>query len=176
MPYKPGGGDKPQLYDVNSGEYIRNPKCEEDEKNLVLNKMFGIDTGVPIAYPVYGVHDLDYCKLFVAYCLNTKNPYIDERKITKYLLIHQEKDDKSKLMNLIGYSSENWNELEQQIIKGTTFKIKSKIKLNPMTCTFATYTNIYDKNCNKYRQYISVWAIEKDFSLRFVTLKKGELK
>jgi hypothetical protein len=42
---------------------------------------------------------------------------IDQAKITQYLLIPKTKNDKSKFLNDLGYSLNNWQELEADILK-----------------------------------------------------------
>jgi hypothetical protein len=42
---------------------------------------------------------------------------IESAKITHYLLIPKEKNDKSKFLNELGYALENWQELEADIRK-----------------------------------------------------------
>ena len=42
---------------------------------------------------------------------------IDSAKITHYLLIPKEKNDKSKFLKELGYTIENWEELETDIRK-----------------------------------------------------------
>jgi hypothetical protein len=42
---------------------------------------------------------------------------IDSAKITHYLLVPKEKNDKSKFLNELGYMLENWQELEADIRK-----------------------------------------------------------
>jgi len=170
MPYKKGGGEKQQLYDKNNGEYIRNPICEEDEENLIMIKLFGIDTKKDISYPIVGIHDKDYCELVVKYCLQIKQIYISNDKITNYLLIPELSKDKSKILNLIGYDITNWEELLNQIIVGTDFKKKKLKDFNDKKFTINAETKIWDKIYNRYYFCTTAWFIEKDFSLRFITL------
>jgi hypothetical protein len=40
---------------------------------------------------------------------------IESAKITHYLLVPKEKNDKSKFLNDLGYTLENWQELEEDI-------------------------------------------------------------
>lgn len=66
---------------------------------------------------------------------------IQEKKLTKYLLVYQAKDDKSEFLALAGYSLQNWQTLKQDILNavegaeiaeivptdwGTRFKVKSQ--------------------------------------------------
>lgn len=43
------------------------------------------------------------------------NAVISEAKLTRYLLVFLEKDDKSKFLAQAGYTLENWQELEQDL-------------------------------------------------------------
>jgi hypothetical protein len=66
---------------------------------------------------------------------------IQDQKLTEYLLVFQEKDDKSGYLALAGYTLENWQLLKRDILKavegaeatqvtstgwGTRFKVKSQ--------------------------------------------------
>lgn len=176
MPFKPGGGEKLQLYNKNNGEYTRNPKCEEDERILVLKKLFNLDIPGEIAYPELGIHDDDYCDSFVACCGNFENPFINDDKFTKYLLIHKDVNDKSQLLYLMGYSLNNWEELKKQIKQGTNLRKRGKYRFSEGVLTFAANTTIKNKRTGANETLITIWAIEKDYTIRFITLKKGELK
>ena len=174
MPYKNGGGDKPQLYSKNSGEYIRNPQCEHDEGVLVLSKLFGLNIQEKIAFPTYGIHDDDYCILFIKYCVNYDFPEIPDEKITKYLLVPQNSVDKAKFLNGLGFSLNNPEELYSAIIRGTEFK-KKKPRLKAESFCINTETILYNKDKKKY-SCITSWAVKPDFTLRFVTLIPEEYK
>lgn len=41
---------------------------------------------------------------------------IAERKLTHYLLVFRDKDDKSTYLRLAGYTSENWPVLERDLL------------------------------------------------------------
>lgn len=168
--YKKGGGDKDQLYDKENGQYMRNEQCEKDEENLVLTKIFGINTHKPIVYPTVNVHDNDYCELIIRYCLNLKRPYLDENKIVKYLLIKKEKDDKSNFLNILGYNKNNWQELYKQLLDGTSFDKRKLSNFNEYQLTFETKTIIYDYVKNRKINITSIWNVEKDFTIRFITI------
>lgn len=170
MPYKIGGGNVQELYNENNGQYCRNPKCEEDEKHLIFSKLFGIDANIPIQFPMFGIHDEDYCKLFITYCLNTKYPFIAKEKVTKYLLSFKEKNDKSSFFKKLGYTIDNSDELYNQIICGTSFKNKKLKRFDQLVLSFNTETRILNKNSGKYYFCTSSWAIEKDYTVRFITL------
>jgi len=43
------------------------------------------------------------------------NAIIPEAKLTEYLLVFLEKDDKSQFLSQAGYTLENWQELEQDL-------------------------------------------------------------
>ena len=43
------------------------------------------------------------------------NAVISEAKLTRYLLVFLEKDDKSQFLAQAGYTLENWQELEQDL-------------------------------------------------------------
>jgi hypothetical protein len=41
---------------------------------------------------------------------------VDPRKITQYLLVHQKKNDKSQFLAQYGYTQNNWQQLQQDIL------------------------------------------------------------
>ena len=170
MPYKKGGGNKPELYSEKTGEYVRNPRCIEDEKNLVMNKIFGVETNKPISYPIFGVHDEEYCELVIKYCLDINNPLLEVDKLTCYLLVQKDKNDKSKLLNQLGYDLSNWKELGEQIIKGTNFKKKRLSRYQSNAFTISAETKIVNKKTNSYYSCTTIWAVQFNFKIRFVTL------
>lgn len=174
--YKKGGGDKEQLYDPANGQYTRNPQCLKDEENLVLLKLFNIKTNSSIAYPDMKIHDRDYCELLVAYGLDLKNPFIDKRKITQYLLVKQAISDKSEFLKHIGYTLNNPDDLYWAIIKGTPFKYKRLSKFTEKSLNFETETVIKDLVKDRNIKLTSVWFIRKDFEVNFVTLILEEFK
>lgn len=66
---------------------------------------------------------------------------IQERKLTDYLLVYQDEDDKSDFLARAGYRLQNWHQLKQDILKavegaevegvvstdwGTRFRVKSR--------------------------------------------------
>lgn len=174
--YKKGGGDKKQLYDTENGQYTRNPLCEKDEENLVLSKTFGLETRKPIAYPDIKIHDRDYCELLIAYGLDLRDPFIDNRKITEYLLIKQPSRDKSEFLKHIGYTLNNPDDLYWAIIDGTSFRHKRLSKFTEKSLTFETETVIKDLIRGRNIKLASIWFIRKDFGVNFVTLLLEEFK
>lgn len=69
------------------------------------------------------------------------NLLIQDQKLTSYLLVYQEKDDKSGYLALAGYTLQNWQLLKRDILSavassgvteaipsawGTRFKVKSQ--------------------------------------------------
>ncbi len=170
MPYKTGGGDKLQLYNSRNGEYIRNPICEQDEENLVMQKLFGVNTNKKISYPIKGIHDEDYLDLIIKYCLDYSNPQISDRKLTDYLLVPQPKKDKSKILNSIGYDINNFNELKKQLLIGSNFKRCYVQAFTETKLLINVETKLYNKKNNKYYYCTTAWFVETNFTLRFVTL------
>jgi hypothetical protein len=66
---------------------------------------------------------------------------IQDRKLTDYLLVYQDEDDKSEFLALAGYRIQNWQRLKQDILKavedceiemviptdwGTRFRMRSR--------------------------------------------------
>lgn len=170
MVVKEGGGGKYQPYNEKDGRYCRNPVCIKDEETLVLKRLFGISMKDEISYPIPGVHDRQYLELIIAYGLKLEYPYIDDRKISHYLLVFKEKNDKSLFFNRIGYTLESWNNLKEAIIYGTSFKRKNLVDFDKHKFTFETETIIKNLITGEKVSLTSVWNVERDFTVRFITI------
>lgn len=102
--------------------------------------------------------------------MDFNHPHISDDKLTKYLLIKKEKNDKSALLNKLGYNLSNSDELYNQILKGTNFKKRKLKDFDDAKFTINAETRIYDKSKNDYYYCTTSWFVEKDLTLRFVTL------
>lgn len=126
MPYKIGGGNHIQLYDKSDGRYSDENKGEgskEDFDNLRLVHEFGLDyDNLKFPFPIQGVHSEDYCKEFVEYVAENNlydYGYIEDDKLSKYLFVHHDKDDKSKfVIDILRYpnNKDGWEVLRREII------------------------------------------------------------
>jgi hypothetical protein len=101
---------------------------------------------------------------------------IQERKLTRYLLVYQIKDDKSEFLARAGYTLQNWQLLKRDILEavegaevaevtstdwGTRFKVKSQ----------------WDGLNGQRLKVVTIWQQDADTStIRFVTLYPDKSK
>ncbi len=173
MNFKIGGGDRFQEYDPEDGRYKEKnfeALLEEDMKNLVLGHIFGIKSNeYLIRFPHYGIHDDEYCKLFVKYIrkhIDLGDAEIAESKIN-YLLTEQKGRDKSKFLLELGYNLRCSEALIDDIYEGTDFKTLEFKKMTEYSLNARAKT--------KLKGYIvtTAWQINKDGTVRFITLIPG---
>ena len=173
MKYKIGGGSHLQLYDPSDGQYVEeNYKSlnKADIENIVMLYVFGLDYDhLKIHFPDPKIHDEEYCKLFTKYIrdfISNVDVIIDPPKMN-YLLSEQKGRDKSKFLLNIGYSPNNPGELSDDIRWNTEFKTTQFKLLNDFTYNVMAKT--------KLKGYIVTtgWQINKDGSVRFLTLVPG---
>ncbi len=74
------------------------------------------------------------------------------------------------ILNDLGYSLCNWEELKEQIIVGTSFIKKRLSRFQTNSLTLKTETRILNKSTKKYYYCTTIWAVELNFNVRFVTL------
>lgn len=171
MPLKRGGGNHLQFYDEADGQYSDEEIArmnEEDKKALALIHYFELPFNeLVFHFPVFGLHDDEYCRLFIRYARKViKDFKIDERKIG-YLLSFNKKGDKSAFLADLGYGDANARELLSDIYCCTEVQ----------SLTFAKLTNhclkCIAKTVLKGKLVTSVWELQKDFTIRFITLIPG---
>lgn len=98
--YKPGGGNKPQLYDPNNGQYTSEEKDLLFDLELKNIKEFidaKVDTFEP-RFPIFGFHNDEYCKLYSENIFKTKAFNVEFSKIKDYLLVYKKEGDKSNFL------------------------------------------------------------------------------
>ncbi len=171
MPLKKGGGNHLQFYDGADGQYDDEEKArinEEDKKALSLVHYFGLSFNeLVFHFPTFGLHDDEYCRLFVQFSRKAVKRFkVDEMKIV-YLLKPRERDDKSKFLHALGYSIDGVEELRADIHCGTTidtlmFKEFSKFGIK---CEAKTVL--------KGKIVTTAWMLENDFTIRLITLIPG---
>jgi len=91
---------------------------------------------------------------------------IEEQKITNYLLVWKAKNDKSKFLNDLGFSQENWQELRNEIEKCVLENQASFQSSTPFG------GDLYEVKA-KLRNFgiVSIWLLsESKNTFRFVTL------
>lgn len=172
MPLKKGGGNHLQFYDEADGQYDDEEERarinEEDKKALSLVHYFGLPFNeLVFHFPTFGLHDDEYCGLFVQYAKGSiKRFEIDERKID-YLLSFNFGRDKSLFLTRLGYNANTARELCSDIycntdVQSLTF---SGFRNNCLKCVAKTVL--------KGKLVTTVWELKKDFKLRLITLIPG---
>lgn len=171
MPYKNGGGNHLQYYDEFDGQYDDQTKAkinEEDKKALTMVHYFGLPYNeLVFHWPLYNIHDNEYCDIFVKYARKCIKEYEMEINKAIYLLTFQKENDKSAFLNSLGYSINNPEKLKGDIYCYTDI----------FSLTFSRYT----KNCLRCiaktnlngKIVTSVWELKHNFIIRFITLIPG---
>lgn len=168
MGHKIGGGDHLQYYDENDGQYADEDKAkilEKDKENLVLYHLFDMHyEHIVFHFPVYGIHDKEYCEMFVSAFRNRiKKMSFDIRK-AEYLLTPRDKDDKSKFLGMAGYSMNDKEKLIEDIKNATHI---SQLEYLDITKYALKCKQTIEVNG---RQALIVWKLTKDLEINFVTL------
>ena len=174
-PFKPGGGNHPQLYDPNNGQYSQeqiSKLFEEEMANIVMRYIFGLpqDTYYP-RYPILGFHNDDYCKLYVRHAIYDIKKDIPEAKVRDYLLKYRKEDDKSKFFKMHGYSTDNYVKLLEEIYYGSDFTRRRFERFDEFGLTIAVPTKIYSEKEHKKIMIITYWkyGYDKDY-MHFITV------
>ena len=171
MPYKMGGGNHLQYYDINDGQYDNQSKKrinEEDKKALAMVYYFGLPyDDLIFHWPLFGAHDDEYCDLFVKYARQYVHDFEMDINKALYLLSYQVNHDKSKFLKTIGYDASNLETLRKDIchctdVSSLTF---SRITKDCLKCSAKTIL--------KGKLVTSVWELKPDFTIRFITLIPG---
>lgn len=171
MPYKTGGGNHLQYYDVNDGQYDDQSKKrmnEEDKKALVMVHYFGLPyDDLIFHWPLFNVHDDEYCDVFVKYVRLYINDFEMDISKANYLLTYQADHDKSEFLKKIGYDQSGLDNLCEDICHCTdvTSLTFSRITKDCLKCMAKTTL--------KGKLVTSVWELKPNFSVRFITLIPG---
>lgn len=170
MPYKPGGGNHMQLYDKRNGEYTDQEKRDmaaKDDIGLELFFAYGEFSSRKFHFPLEGVHSDKYCKNFLEAVKGDIKKFNYSELKMDYLLSYQAEHDKSYFLQRIGYNKNYQHELYRDICKGTDI---SSLK-------FIQHSNDCFKCSAKTRLkgYLvkTIWGLNKDLSLRLITLIPG---
>lgn len=171
MFYKVGGGDHLQQYNADNGQYSNEDKTkfnEGDKENLVLVHYYGFSIEkFPFHFPMCGIHDNEYCDIFVKYSRqHIKKVVIDERKAF-YLLGHREKDDKSLFLEKIGYGLDNTGELLNDIIHNTEIQSLTFSRMEAKCLKCEARTTL------KGKIVTTIWELKANFEIRFITMIPG---
>ena len=180
MPLKPGGGNRPELYDPKNGRYVADEEFKKSSHELELSnvvarvvfKDYNPDSTLfTPRYPIFGYHSDLYNRMYVVDQVRGKPIFIRDNKVKDYLLKHNEINDKSHFFEIHGYSRDNYIELRDAIINGTD---SSRAKYNKMThygLFVEMQTKIYSRKEKDYIKIITIWKVdEKTLNLNFITV------
>lgn len=183
MPYKPGGGNRPELYDPRNGQYtddidvelFKKQSLELELTNIVGRVVFKNyhpeDTLFEPRYPIYRFHNDLYCRMYIIDQVRGKNIFIDYQKITKYLLVRKESNDKSHFFELHGYTNKNPYELYEAIVTGTDTNKAKYHKIDEYGLFVEIPTKIYSKREKGYITITTIWRFDENTKrLHFVTV------
>jgi len=174
MPYKTGGGGKPELYDKKTGEYTDEEKKTKNASDLetIMHRYFLDEKSFSVSFPNYKWNDKEYCDLYIKFFNEQKNiKRTIEMPKMKYLLSFREKDDKSMfLKEKLGYDE---NQLYNDINNNTDFKTMLFSDLNEYGLKVVACTKLKSQLDGKEYLVSSVWQITKDHNIRFITLYPG---
>lgn len=182
MPNKIGGGNHIQLYDKSDGRYSEQNKkksLKTDLDNLKLVHKCGLYYGcLKFPFPINDVHDKEYCKEFVEYVAENNlcyYGYIEDEKLSKYLFVHRDKDDKSKfVIEILGYpnNKDGWEALRHEIITGTDY---SKMFFNKCTAEIVKVKVKSTINSVDERKYniSTIWELKSNMTLKFIAMIPG---
>ena len=118
-------------------------------------------------FPTPGIHDDEYCDIFVKYCRKNIDSIVINEKKAMYLLMQRAKDDKSSFLNNLGYDVNSSDKLLLDIYNNTqinslTFSRNEKMCLK---CVAKTILN--------GKIVTSVWKLKNSLEIRFITLIPG---
>lgn len=170
---KKGGGNKPQLYDPDNGQYSDEEKkvfFEQEMSNIVLRYIFGAKGTYEPRFPINGFHNADYCRLFLEHCLPGLNRDFPEEKVTEYLLKKREINDKSSFFALHGYTMANASELYQQLMDRADFSQMEFERLTDFGIKLSVPTEIFSKKEGKRIQIRTIWIYQRNEMMHFVTV------
>ena len=175
MPYKTGGGGKPELYDPENGQYTdeeKNALFEQELGNIVLRNLFhDKENTYEPRYPIDGFHTKIYCLFYVRETVAGSEIYVDDAKVRDYLVVLHEQNDKSKFFKKMGYTKDNWQELHKEIYAGSDSKKVKFNKLNKHGLRVEIETEIPILNEKPlYMRFKTIWLYdEKTKKLKFIT-------
>lgn len=178
---KVGGGNHLQPYDEDTGQYtdeIKSKTFEKDMESLVMVYMFGFDLGeFKFHFPKKGIHNDEYCGIFVRYIRDKRlygEAHIDQLKLERYLFEYRDKNDKSKYMTeVLGFENnqQGWEKAKFEIINGLDFKTMRHAGRFQKDCLKVAIDATINDVDGKGHDIVTIWEMQKDFSLRFITLE-----
>ncbi|MGV0028367.1 DUF6883 domain-containing protein [Phormidesmis priestleyi] len=95
---------------------------------------------------------------------------VQDQKLTEYLLVFQEKDDKSGYLALAGYTLENWQLLKQDILKATEGAEVAQVIFTGWGTRFKVESQWSGINGRSF-DIITLWQQDEGSdTIRFITL------
>ncbi|WP_107669962.1 DUF6883 domain-containing protein [Cyanothece sp. BG0011] len=106
----------------------------------------------------------------------SSNLVIENAKLTRYLLIYQRKDDKSKYLGQYGYTLDNWQVLKQDIIKAVQGQEIDEITQTDWGQRFKVKSQWISLN-GKLIKVITIWQqSEGEDTIKLITLYPDKLE
>ena len=156
-----------QLYEERNGQYTEeesNRMLKNDRVALYVYQILGEKAPWPFHFPIQNVHDEEYCRDFLNAIKGSIKALICRKSKIDYLLPFKEKDDKSVFLNRLGYTRLNSEKLFDEIFKGVQIDSLKYVRFSFGCFMCKAKTRIQGKLVT------TVWVLEKNLTLRFVTL------
>lgn len=171
--YKIGGGNKPQEYDENSGRYGSGSLVEF--KTAKDGIQYQLITGKEPPMPVFSPKkdNEEYARWWVDNYFVKELEYkieFDTRKVTDYLLVHKEKNDKSKFLFLLGYNEKDWKEVYDVIRSQADFTKSCYDELSSYGLKVYLQIKIPNKQKGGFKVAYAIWMIKENNKIKFITL------
>ena len=172
---KTGGGGKPQDYDPADGQYVDENKEAQlrYEIDNLKKRYYGDARGTfEPRFPIKGLHDDEYGRLYVAHCIKPYGRVFDSRKVSHYLLAPREKGDKSKFFASFGYTIEDCALLHAEILNGADFTEPIYNDITDYGLSLSVPTTIWNRARTRRIYFLSVWYYSEipTPTMRFVTV------
>ena len=174
MPTKIGGGNKQQEYDEKNGRYGTGNLLEF--KTAQDGIQYQLITGKEPPMPVFSPKNdnEEYARwwvdnVFVKW-LEYKH-YLDPRKVNGYLLVPKKVDDKSHLLNHLGYfRDKNNDELYDLIEKQAEFHKAKYSRMSPYGVKIELIIDIPSKETGRIYKFKAIWMVDDSKEIKFLTL------
>lgn len=180
MPYKIGGGNKLQWYNVKNGEYDEldtNYAAVSQESIKRLNNFINkLAIQSDVYFPNYQVHDKEYCKSFIEVFKNCifKDPDSISLSKCKYLLTYNREKDKSMFLNSMGFYSDG--ALYFALSESVDFKNASFDKIDEYGIFISVETDLFSVDKTFTKKVDTIWLLDSNLRARFVTMIIGGKK
>lgn len=98
----------------------------------------------------------------------SQDAIIAEEKLTKYLLVPLPKDDKSKFLARAGYTLDNWQQLQQDLLVQVLSQPATLIETNRYGTKYAIRASLRGVNGTEIK-ILTIWMVTNN-TTKFVTL------